>query len=118
MAKKSSKRTRKLQFDTKTRKKIMERDYNACIFCMMGYPAEKATWLDLEVKDIMHFIPRARGGLGIEQNGAVGCRYHHSLLDNGNTGAREEMLKRFETYLRSIYPNWNKENLIYKKYNF
>lgn len=116
MAKKS-KRTKKLQFDIKTRERIIGRD-GGCIFCAMGYPTKDATWLDLTIKDIMHFIPKSQGGLGIEQNGALGCRYHHSKLDNGNEGLRSEMLERFESYLRNIYPDWNKKDLIYKKYDF
>ena len=117
MAKKPHKYTRKLQFDLKTREKIIERD-GGCIFCMMGFPRKDATWLDLTIKDIMHFIPKSQMGLGIEQNGALGCRYHHSKLDNGNEGLRPEMLNRFEAYLRSIYPDWNKKDLVYKKYDF
>lgn len=110
--------TRRLQFNQKTRKKIVERDRGLCIFCEMGYPAEGAEWLDLEIKEIMHFIPRSQMGLGIEQNGAIGCKFHHMMLDNGNKGAREEMLGRFEAYLRSKYSDWSKENLVYRKYNF
>ncbi len=108
--------TKQHQFSTKTRKKIRERDNNACIFCTMGYPAKGATWIDLQPTDIMHCIPKSQGGLGIEQNGAVGCRYHHSLMDNGNKGLRPDMLMRFENYLRNIYPGWNKKDLIYDKY--
>ena len=68
--------------------------------------------------DIMHFVPKSQMGLGIEENGALGCRYHHSQLDNGKDGLRKEMLGRFEAYLRGIYPDWNKEKLVYKKYDF
>ena len=117
-SKKPHKYTRLLQFDKKTQESIYIRDNGACIFCAMGYDTMKATWLDLEVKDVMNFIPKSSLGLGIEQNGAIGCRYHHSILDNGNKGMRTEMLERFEAYLKRIYPDWNKEQLIYKKYDF
>lgn len=110
--------TKKTEFSQKERKKIIERDRGECIFCTMGYPAAGATFLDLEVKDIMHFIPRSKSGLGVERNGAVGCRYHHSLLDNGNKGLHTEMQEKFETYLRGCYPDWSKEELVYKKYSF
>lgn len=106
----------KHQFNTGTRKKIRERDQGACIFCMMGCPAGGAAWLDLQPADIMHYIPKSQGGLGIEQNGAVGCRYHHSLMDNGNKGLRKDMLMRFESCLRNIYPGWSREELVYDKY--
>lgn len=116
MAKRPHKYTKKLQFDLKTQEKIIARDGD-CIFCMMGYSTEGSTWLDLTIKDIMHFVPKSKMGLGIEQNGALGCRYHHSKLDNGKDGLRAEMLERFEAYLRSIYPDWDKENLVFKKYD-
>lgn len=112
------KNTRRLQFDTKTRKRIIERDNGECIFCRMGYTTEGATWLDLQIDGIMHFVPRSQQGLGIEQNGALGCHWHHNMLDNGNKELRPDMLMGFETYLRSIYPDWKKEDLIYRKYNF
>lgn len=118
MAKKPHKYTRKLQFDTKTKKKIHTRDHGECIFCVKGYHMECTSGMLLEIKDIMHFIPRSRMGLGIEQNGAVGCRYHHNLLDNGNKGLRQEMLGMFETYLKSHYPDWDKDKLVYRKYDF
>lgn len=108
--------TKKTEFSQKERQKIIERDKGECIFCTMGYPAAGATYLDLEIKDIMHFIPRSKMGIGIEQNGAVGCRYHHFLMDNGNKGLRPNMMMKFESYLRNIYPGWSKEDLIYDKY--
>lgn len=60
-----------------------------------------------------HFIPRSHGGLGIEQNLLTVCRPCHDLLDNSTK--RKEMLQAAEQYLRSIYPGWDKESLIYKK---
>ena len=118
MAKKPHKYTKKLQFSSKTRKKIMERDNDTCIFCAMGYQTHCSSPMLLETFDIMHFIPKSKLGLGIEQNGALGCRYHHHMLDNGNQGARQDMLERFEAYLRNIYPDWEKEKLVYRKYHF
>ena len=67
------------------------------------------------IRDIMHFIPRSQGGRGIEENLAVGCRYHHQMLDNGKDGHREEMLKIFEQHLRFRYKDWNREKLVYRK---
>lgn len=118
MAKKPHKYTRKLQFDTRTKKKIYERECGECIFCNMNYHMENASGMLVEIKDVMHYIPKSQMGLGIEQNGALGCRYHHNLLDNGNKGLRQEMLDRFEAYLKRIYPDWNKEELVYRKYDF
>ncbi len=118
MANKPHTYTKKLQFDTRTRKRIYIRDHGECIFCRTGYHMEGASGMMLDIKDVMHFVPKSRMGLGIEQNGAIGCRYHHSLLDNGNKGLRQEMLEKFEEYLRSLYPGWAREDLVYRKYDF
>lgn len=116
--KKPHKYTKKLQFDKKTQEKIYYRDHGECIFCSMGYYTDCSSGLLLRIKDIMHYIPKSSLGLGIEQNGALGCRYHHGLLDNGNKGRRKEMLEKFAGYLKSIYPDWNEAELVYKKYDF
>ena len=110
--------TKKLQFNTSTKKRIIERDRERCIFCEMGYRMEHSTGMSADIMDIMHFIPKSQMGLGVEQNGAVGCRGHHNIMDNGNKGLRMEMLGLFEAYLKKIYPDWDKKKLIYKKYNF
>ena len=111
------KRARKAEFDTNTRRIIESRD-NGCIFCQMHYHMEKANWMDLNAFSIMHYIPRSRGGLGIEQNGAVGCHWHHTMLDNGHEGRIEEMLGLFKDYLMQQYEDWNEEDLIYDKWSF
>ncbi len=113
----ASKQARAHEFTTKARKAIYERDQGQCIFCMMKYlPDRSGNWLAGEIKGIMHYIPRAQGGLGIEQNGAIGCEYHHHMLDNGCQGNRKEMLELFKGYLQIYYPDWNEDNLIYKKW--
>lgn len=111
------KRARKAEFTANARKTIEIRD-NGCIFCQMGYHMEKANWMDLNTFSIMHYIPRSRGGLGIEQNGAVGCHYHHTMLDNGNEGRREEMLGIFRDYLMQQYEDWDESKLTYSKWDF
>jgi len=111
------KRARKAEFDKKTRKIIEERD-NGCIFCQMRYRMEKAMYLDLNTFSIMHFVPRSKGGLGIPENGAVGCQYHHDMLDNGNGGHREEMLELFAEYLQSVCDDWDENQIVYDKWSF
>lgn len=117
MAKKS-KQARAREFGAKARKEIYARDRAGCIFCAMGYRTEQGTWLEKEILGIMHYIPRAKNGLGIPKNGALGCQYHHHMMDNGNQGVREEMLKMFREYLKSHYEDWNEEELVYSKWNF
>lgn len=71
-----------------------------------------------QIKDVMHYINKSKGGLGVARNGAVGCRYHHNLLDNGNKGLRGEMLEFFKEYLMRQYPDWEEKELVYSKWNF
>lgn len=71
-----------------------------------------------QIKDIMHYINKSQGGLGVQKNGAVGCRYHHGLLDNGNRGLREEMLKIFKKHLMQQYRDWDEKDLIFRKWDF
>lgn len=110
--------TKLLQFNKDTIKAIQQRDNYSCLFCRIGYHCEEfdPNKMDFIVHDIMHFIPKSKLGLGIEENGVEGCRYHHHLLDNGNQSLRKEMLKIMENYLKSFYPNWDKSNLVYKKW--
>ena len=107
--------TRKLQFDQKTREKIYRRDGFRCIFCNMGFYMNSTTEMGYQLDGIMHYIPRSQMGLGIEENGALGCHYHHQLMDNGNKGLREEMLCKMEEYLKRRYKDWDPKKLIYRK---
>ena len=111
------KRTKATQIKTATAEKVIRRDQCTCIFCYENYHMGNSDTdrIGMSIHDIMHFIPRSQGGRGIEQNLAVGCRYHHQMLDNGKDGNREEMLGIFEKHLRIWYKDWNREDLIYRK---
>lgn len=112
------KQTKAHQFSKKVQKNIYRRDNGICIFCRENYHMHCKNPMLYELKDVMHYINKSAGGVGVEENGALGCRYHHSLLDNGNKGLRKEMLEVFRQYLKNCYPNWNEAALFYKKYNF
>uniref|UniRef100_UPI00402AEAD3 hypothetical protein n=1 Tax=[Lactobacillus] rogosae TaxID=706562 RepID=UPI00402AEAD3 len=75
-----------------------------------------STWYSQQILSVMHYIPRSAGGLGILQNGAIGCQFHHNMLDNGNQGNRKEMLEIFKQYLQELYPEWNEDELVYRKW--
>ena len=45
-----------------------------------------STWYSQQILSVMHYIPRSRGGLGIPQNGAIGCQFHHNMLEKGDVG--------------------------------
>lgn len=108
------KRTKALQFDGKTKRRMLERD-NGCIFCQMGYHMPPGEEFGLRILDPMHIVNKSQGGLGVEQNGVTGCRYHHSLLDNGNRGLRAEMQEIIEDYMEQHYEGWTREVLKYHK---
>ena len=113
-----SKQAKAHEFSQSERQKIVERDHGECIFCKARYRMDGAGWYELTMKSIMHYIPRSQGGLGIEKNGAVGCQWHHHMLDNGNDRRREEMLEIFEKYLRQQYQDWNSSEIVYDKWRF
>lgn len=109
-----SKQAKAREFSTKARKEIKQRD-GGCIFCALGYNMGPGAGY---LNSIMHYIPRSQNGLGIPENGAVGCQYHHTLLDNGNKGLREEMLGIFKEHLKEHYPDWDEDRLVYTKWKF
>lgn len=106
--------TKQREFSQKERKKIYERDNGQCIFCSMNYHMEGTNWFNLQIDGVMHYIPRSQNGLGIEQNGALGCKHHHYMLDHGSR--REEMLDIFKQYLKAHYKDWDESKLIYSKW--
>lgn len=113
----SKKVTSKLQFDLATRRKIFMRDHGQCIFCEAGFPVPEEETFGRDIKDIMHYIPRSQMGLGIEKNGAVGCRYHHMKLDNGNDSLlRQAMLETFRDHLRKHYGELDRKELTFSKW--
>lgn len=103
-----------MQFKPEVRRKITERD-NGCIFCQIGFHMKASVDFQYKQLEIMHIVNRSQSGLGIEENGVTGCRYHHQLLDNGSKGFRPDMLKYIESYMKRFYPDWNKEKLVYHK---
>ena len=110
--------TKLLQVSKQTYSEVLIRD-GGCVFCNKNYHMHPnfPNVLDCMIMDAMHFIPKSKMGLGIPENLAIGCRYHHHMMDNGNQGLRKEMLGIVEEHLKSIYPNWNKKNLVYRKWN-
>lgn len=97
-----SKRTKAVSISTKVRKEVRERD-KWCIFC------------GLSGTDMMHYIPRSKGGLGIAQNIALGCRQCHVNMDF--TNMRKEMLEHFKNHLDKHYPDFPDEERIYRRWS-
>ncbi|MDD3369221.1 MAG: hypothetical protein PHP50_10105 [Lachnospiraceae bacterium] len=116
MARKKNSHNAHLQFNEATRLRVYKRDGAECLFCRLQYHMHCTDPMQLEIKDIMHYINKSAGGLGVEQNGVLGCRYHHGLLDNGNRGLRSEMLEIMRNYLKEQYSGWDEEDLYYSKW--
>ena len=110
-----SKRTNALKFPPATILRMKARD-RGCIFCQMGYHMPEGEDAGPYLLQAMHYIGRAQGGLGIEQNGAMGCIWHHQLMDNGNQGLHEEMQELMANYLRTHYVGWDEIKKTYDKW--
>ena len=100
-----SKRAKACDITKKVKDRVWERDGHKCIICG-----------SYEAMPNSHFIRRSQGGLGIEENIVTMCQRCHRAYDQGDE--REQIATYTERYLRSKYPNWNKKNLIYKKWSF
>ena len=109
MKNRSSKRAKALAITREVKETVMERD-GGCVWCRMtgmrtGLPAFPEA----------HFVPRSKGGLGVEENILTLCRPHHDLFDRGTKEERQAMARVFRQYLKSKYPEWDETKLTYSK---
>lgn len=98
-----SRRSKATDISQKVKNIVWQRDNQRCIICENPNAMPNA-----------HYISRAKGGLGIEQNVVTLCMKCHHDYDNGFK--REENKKLIKEYLQSKYEDWNEISLIYKKY--
>lgn len=107
--------TKARDFSQAVKKHIAERDrfdgHPCCIRCGLPAPIENPIAFSNA-----HFISRAQGGLGIEENGLTLCPVCHHLYDQ--TTERDRLRAYFREYLRDHYPGWDEESLYYKKGGF
>ena len=99
----ASKRTKALQIPKAVKDAVYERDRHQCIYCGSPYGLPEA-----------HFIPRSKGGLGIERNVVTLCRECHRKYDQ--TTERETIGLFILGYMLEQYPDWNMSQVTYKKY--
>lgn len=97
-----SKRSKACDITKKVKDIVWERDRNRCIICGNPFAMPNA-----------HYIPRSKGGLGIEQNIVTLCQKCHHNTDH--TEYRSFMLDKIKIYLQSKYEYWNEEDLYYRK---
>ena len=107
-----SRRTNACDIPPRVKKAVAERDsidgWTCCIYC--GKPAPTTNPLAFSN---CHYIPRSQGGLGIEENVFTMDWECHLRYDQSTN--REEMKAFIKEYLQSKYPDWNEEDLIYRK---
>ena len=104
MKKLSTKRAKSTQISTKTKKAVYERDNGLCVVCgRVGTPNA-------------HYIPRSKGGLGTEKNIVCLCLGCHNKFDFGDAEEMTEIGEKIKAYLQSKYPDWDEDDLVYKKY--
>jgi 5-methylcytosine-specific restriction endonuclease McrA len=95
-------RTKALALTKVVKDAVWERDGQACVLCGSPYAFPEA-----------HYISRAQGGLGIEENVVTLCRSCHGRYDN--SAERAYIRPRLAAYLKSKYPGWDETNLTYRK---
>lgn len=98
-----SKRARATDIPMKVKRNVWERDEFRCIACGNRQAAPNA-----------HYIPRSKGGLGIEENIVTLCLSCHEKMDNSTE--RKKMLSYVKKYLKSKYPEWDETKLRYGKW--
>lgn len=105
-----SKRSKATDISMSVKKKVFERDNGCCVICGNSY----------NVMPNAHYISRAKGGLGVEENIFTACTRLtesdcHYRFDNGSKEEKIKLRKIVRDYFISIYPNWDKKDLYYKK---
>ena len=99
-----SARAKALSIPKRVKDAVWERDNHCCV-----WSGSQSAFPDA------HYIPRSLGGLGIEENILTLSRESHDRYDNGTRKEREEMREFFRRYLRSKYPDWDEDKLIYRR---
>lgn len=106
---------------------VWERDRGACIYCK-GKREEYISSVVNGVKKMAsaiynpqpnaHYVPRSKGGLGIEENIVTLCFLCHHDYDNGkDSEKRKDIDKTVVDHLKNHYgSSWSRERLIYSKY--
>ena len=105
-------RTKALGITIRVKEEVADRDsfdgWTCCILC--GCPAPVNNRLAFSNA---HYINRAQGGLGVEENVLTLCPVCHHRYDQ--TTDRAMLKPFFGRYLKEHYPNWDERKLVYQK---
>lgn len=86
-----------------TKKAVWQRDFGRCVLCGSA-----------NAGPYCHFIRRSQGGLGIPENIWTGCQRCHEAFDSEGIGG--PLHERMRGYFRTLYPEWDKIDLVYRKW--
>lgn len=105
-----SKRSKATDISQSVKQRVWVRDKGRCVVCGNDY----------NVMPNAHYIPRSKGGLGIEQNVVTLCTVLtenkcHDKYDHGTKEDRQRIGETIEKYLRSKYPDWDPDKLVYRR---
>jgi uncharacterized protein with PIN domain len=106
-----NKRTKALAIPKSVKEAVFIRDGGRCILCgsPLGHPDA-------------HVVRRSQGGKGIERNIVTLCPMCHRAYDEGSNlwrfgkgATRESLYCHIVAHLKGFYPDWNREDMIYRK---
>lgn len=105
-----SKRSKSTDISQRVKQIVWERDGGKCVVCGNSY----------NVMPNAHYIPRSKGGLGIEQNIVTLCTEFtknkcHRKYDFGSYEERQYIEQVIKNYLKTKYPDWDEENLVFRR---
>ena len=105
-----NKRTKALSITWNTKEKVWKRQHGRSLYS--GKPISVS-------ECCCHFIPRSKGGLGIEEN-IIGLTYEeHMIFDNNLIGshlAESKLIeKKAREHLMKSYSDWDESKLIWRK---
>lgn len=82
---------------------VFARDDGRCILCHSPYGLPCS-----------HVVRRSQCGKGVEQNIVTLCHKCHREFDEGEN--REQLYDEVVAYLKQFYPDWSREQVIYRKW--
>lgn len=106
-----NKRTKALAIPKAVKEAVYKRDNGVCVLC--GSPLGEP---------VAHVVRRSQGGKGIERNIVTLCHMCHKAYDEGTNlwrfgkgATRESLYCHLVAHLKGFYPDWNKNDMVYRK---